>query len=324
MASNGAAADSNEAPIGEAATAQPISFRRWASPVLAAWFIVSLGFVATHDFGQPVFFSLPMLFPLYAALYLARTNILLRRGSISEKGATCALLLLICVPASYLISPMIWGLAGFLGFLIAAIPLMVLSALDLPQAVVIVPTFPIVVGITFGLTLMVSERLTIVSTFGAAHILGLMATGVLAFAVIICVPALWAMTLLSLAVLAVLPIPHLFVVWRRLIRYGEPGRSHFSIRRAAVVAAVVYGLVYGVGVMRFAPDYGMGGLLWPQTALARPLSSSSEASFTIPGWQYVDRLMSAALGWEWVSSRRYHVYMPSRCYRRLGSQQEGR
>ena len=273
------------------ATQRRVSFLHWSAPVLAGWALVCVLAAAAYNFSDPGMLAVAYLSPVYAALYLARVNALFLQKPLSEKLFTAALLVILSIPAAYLITdqfaqnitgptysrpgyfmrshPPPGELADILDFLIRVLVVLIVFSVLMPlMEKVILGTsagFRHAIG-AFGsvlLSLVILADLLIVFFWMIATILD--ASGFISMRDLFNILSVQDVSdFVSLFFLIIVPIPHLFAVWRGWPWVSESQKSALTGRRASCCVIVVAVLVYGHGILRAMPNHGRASVLWPQ------------------------------------------------------------
>ena len=245
-----------------------VSFLNWGAPVMIAWAAVCLVFAEEHGLCSPTIESMLFLFMIYIIIYLTRTNYLLLDKSIFEKMASSILVVITLAPSLYVFPGLLWR--------ISVIPFLVVNILlGGTYFYTAVPTaigWPILVisfGTVCGLLLSLLERIVVGRTATWRHVLGCIATGLLAIPFMYEVEGSAPRTMLAIGLLIALPVPHLLIVWRARFKLGVLHGSRFTARRGLAYAVGVGTVVYVGGIARFVPEHGWNGLAWPQAVLAQ-------------------------------------------------------
>ena len=267
------AAGSTSDAIDDVPTTPPISFLRWAGPIMAVWApVCALYFIDTQDARTWAPAAPFILFPVYAVIYLLRVHVHFSDHSVRKNIAMGLFLLVISTPFFYSIPHVVSYLAYLLVTVIGyssviLILIFGLSILPLILIVVLVILGGIVVGGVSGLAFSLIERLTIGTNHLKANIYGISGSAVLALIIFFADTTIKQELLLSLALLSLLPVPHLILIWRRRIRWGAPAGSALTLRRALRMAVGIYAFVYVSGIIGFLGDFGAASLAWPKLVL---------------------------------------------------------
>ena len=89
---------------GDVETTPPISFLRWAGPVMAVWVPVCVFyFVDGPDLGERAFGAAFFLFPVYLCVYVGRLNFQMINQPLWSRIVVAFLLVLICIPSLYIL-----------------------------------------------------------------------------------------------------------------------------------------------------------------------------------------------------------------------------
>ena len=254
-------------------SAPSTSFLRWAGPVMAVWVPVCVLYPGIDNRGHHLALDPFFLFSIYAGIYLARRNACSSRHSLASRVVSCGALLLSFIPGAYVLPAVAYFTTLVVGVIVALLPAFVLYPLAIfVSPVVLIPligTVLAVAGFVHAMILSGLEKGVLGSTDPKAHILGMVASAVPGLAYVVMalratpiwnVPDIWSLRL----VLLVMPLPHLFIVWRSWVRLGVPGFSRLTPRRALIITATAFAAFYGFGIIRFLPDHQAGALLWPR------------------------------------------------------------
>ncbi len=237
------------------------SFTRWARPILIGWalFCIPGGFAV----DQLSLFSagIPGAFPLYVTLYLIRLYVFLPNSENCKFKAACSILLLISfIP--------VWFLLSGVFTLSMTVAMMGMSELirevigqNMVSMIVSLLLFflgiPIIV---FSFVMILLERIVIGSTAGRYHLYGFAIGSVVAVVAMLVA----SLPIVSFVVLLLLPLPHLFFVWRGWLGRRPERQSRFNIRRAVAGTVAIAAAVYLAGTWRHLPEYGTAtALAWP-------------------------------------------------------------
>ena len=232
-----------------------VSFVRWVAPICIGWAVVCLLAAGAYNFKSPTPGSLAYLFSIYAALYISRVNAILLNRPLNEKILSGGLILFMSFPVAYASSHPIYVTTK-------------IRALEISENITEI-VFPmgymaesasLVLIVLFFSTLLsilicIFERLVVGSTAGWHHFIGFAASGFVSLSL--------SVESLSLVFLFLLPIPHLFAVWRSWPWGKDTRHSSFTARRALACTVSFVALIYTIGVVRHAPEHGSRGLFWP-------------------------------------------------------------
>ena len=254
---------------------QTVSFARFAAPIFIPWVLICAAFVGSYPSCERTFVALPLLFPLYCALYLARMNALPAERPVIDKIVSGVLLLAAGVAVAYMLRPLLIAAVVYL-----SLPLPYLVALGLRplgsssagliifvSLLLIVVLIPVASGFVGGLMLSLVERKALGSTAARPHVIGFMKAGMPGLVLLIYTREGVPETATAIALMAVVPVLHLTTVWYSRFPRTAPPSSRLTPRRALALALGAYGVVYAVGVMRFVPEHGATGLVWPRVVL---------------------------------------------------------
>ena len=247
----------------------PISFLRWAGPVMAVWVpVCGLYFVGTRDLEVRVIGAAFFLFPVYAVIYACRLNYQVSDQNYQVKILSNFLLFFICLPIIYIAPNMLMIFAALIGFLIVSMGVMTidvsLSGGAHVGGLLGMLLAAMAVGAIYGFPLSLWEKLTIGSTRIKTNVLGTMWFGGAA-AVLSAAPHALEMPIpFAIATAAGFPLPHLYMVWRQRLRGGGIETSQLTPGRALIVTAVVFVSVYVLGLSRMHNEYRISDFLWPR------------------------------------------------------------
>lgn len=254
---------------------QPVPFARFAAPIFIPWLLICAAFVGAYPSCERTFVALPLLFPLYCALYLARMNALLAEGSMGRKVASGILLLVAGVAIAYMLRPVLVAVVFYLS--LSPVYLVVLGLRPLGSSsagfiffvslLLIAVLIPVTSGFVGGLVLSLFERKALGSTVARPHVIGFMKAGIPALVLLIYAREEVPKTAPAIALMAFIPVLHLTTVWYSRFSRTLPPPSRLTPRRALALALCAYSVTYAVGAVRFVPEYGAMGLLWPQVVL---------------------------------------------------------
>ena len=253
-----------DAAAGEAETPPPISFLRWAGPVMAAWVLVCvLYFLAAQrpeEISHAALHAPFFLFLVYAFLYVGWVSIHLSDRSFGAKFATSFLLVLVCVAALY-VFPILLSWIAVLGNGLLVLGLAgIIGPFVIPLAVVIT-------GAICGAALSWCEESASGRTQSGSHVPGIIAFGFLALGFLLVMANLDQPLLPAMVIAIAFPIPHLILSWRKRYRFPEPKTSRLSSVRVLMVTAIVFVGLYFVGVQRYVLEFGFSAFQWPRAVL---------------------------------------------------------